>query len=230
MPFGKPPPRQLRKLSPFDRRIYTISVEDPPWLFNDQLPGPTRGAGYNYDSALTNEQIIKQEGFSFFPPLMADDSIRFLWRVGAMVEEAYAAMRARDFEPKAEIVWCKKTKTGKRWIGMGRTVRWEHETCIIGVRGSAAKVITNNSTRSTFDAPVPVYGPDDPSIGKEINGRIIKVGDYIHSGKPDRFYEIVDAMCGTGLRVELFARPRTKKWRRPGWVCYGNELPGGKAE
>lgn len=52
------------------------------------------------------------------------------------------------------------------------------------------------SVRTVFDAPV---------------GR--------HSEKPDKFYEIVEEAFN-GPYAELFARRR-----RPGWTCFGNELP-----
>lgn len=168
------------------RRFATI-LADPPWRFSDRLPGKKRGAAKNYDVMFTGD-------IETFPlPPLADDCYLFLWRVSAMVEEAYRVVRAWGFVPKSEIVWRKRTSTGRRWFGMGRHVRAEHETCIIAVRGKPKRL--NASTRSVFSAPV-----------------------GIHSAKPDRAYEIIEALA-PGPRVELFARRR-----REGWTQFGKEL------
>jgi len=216
------PPRRL--LSPIDTRLYTVVVEDPPWPFDDKLPGEGRGADKQYETKLTIEQITSCQGFSFHYPRTDDDAINFMWRVSSQVEEAYAAVRARGFTPKSEMVWCKRTKNGKRHIGMGHTVRAEHETCIISVKGSSKFVVHDNSVRSVFEAPVPLYEDDHPKV---LSGEK-KAGSVIHSAKPLEFYAIVEKMCA-GPYVELFGRPTCTNWYRPGWTVYGNEIPGGVA-
>ena len=171
-------------------------VADPPWKFGDKLPGPKRGAESHYD-VMSNADICNFE----LPPL-ADDCRLFLWRVSSMQQEALDVMSAWGFTLKTELVWCKRTKNDKRWFGMGRTLRAEHETCLIGVRGKPE--VLNRSTRSildgAFDAKVP-------------GGK--------HSAKPEEFFDLVEGLS-PGPYVELFARRQ-----RPGWVCLGNELPGG---
>jgi N6-adenosine-specific RNA methylase IME4 len=123
---------------------------------------------------------------AFPQPRMEPDSFLFLWRVSAMVEEAYEVVRAWGFVPKSEIVWLKRTETGKRHFGMGHYVRAEHETCIIATRGSAK--VEDRSIRSTFEAPT---------------------GD--HSSKPDEFYRIVQQLT-LGPYVETFARRERRGW------------------
>ncbi len=117
----------------------------------------------------------------------------FLWRVASQVEEAYRVVRAWGFVPKTEIVWVKKTSTGKRWFGMGRVVRAEHEVCVVAKRGRPEVLVKN--IRSTFEAPA---------------GR--------HSEKPEAFYTGIVEKLYAGPYVELFARRQ-----RPGWTCLGNE-------
>lgn len=161
-----------------------VLAADPPWKFGDQLPGPGRGADKHYPT-MTVEEI------KAFPlPVMQADALLFLWRVSAMVEEAYAVVRAWGFVPKSEIVWVKRTESGKRHFGMGHYVRAEHESCIIATRGSAK--VEDRGVRSTFEAPI---------------GR--------HSAKPDRFYEIVQQLS-FGPHVELFARTTRPGWRQYG--------------
>jgi N6-adenosine-specific RNA methylase IME4 len=173
-------------------QTYKVLVADPPWRLADQLPGNGRGAGKHYD-LLSFAEI---EAFSL--PLLAEDAMLFLWRLASAGEEAYKVMRAWGFTPKTELIWKKLTPTGKRWFGMGRYLRAEHETCLVGIKGRPGQIreeMLSWSIRSVFEAPA---------------GR--------HSAKPDAFYSLVESIH-PGPYVELFAR-RT----RPGWTCLGNEI------
>lgn len=171
-------------------QIRTV-LADPPWQFGDKLPGPSRGAERNY-ATLSEDEL---RGFlaatlARMDLSLAKDATLYLWRVASMQEEALAVMRAWGFVPKAEVVWLKKTSTGKRWFGMGRTVRMEHEVCLIGKRGSP--LVKSKSIRSTFEAK------------------------YMrHSGKPDAFYGIVESLS-EGPYLELFARERREGWLQDG--------------
>ena len=129
----------------------------------------------------------------FVLPPLADDCRLFLWRVSAMVPEALRVVAAWGFVPKSEIIWIKRTVHGKLWFGMGRQVRLSHETCIIATRGRPE--VLSRSVRSVFEAPW-----------------------TRHSGKPDKFYGIVESLS-PGPHAELFARQR-----RPGWLSFGDEL------
>jgi len=162
-------------------------VADPPWQFGDKLPGKSRGAEKNY-RVLSLPDI---KNFLHTSQIeVADDARLFLWRVASMQEEALEVVQAWGFVPKAEMVWLKLTKNGKRWFGMGRQVRMEHETCIIATRGRPDTL--SRSIRSTFDA------------------------EYTrHSGKPDYFYELVEELSG-GPYLELFARTPRRCWTQIG--------------
>lgn len=159
---------------------FRVLTADPPWKFKDKLPGKSRGAAKNYD-VMTVEAICAFE----LPPL-EPDAYLFLWRVSSMVEEAYRVCRAWGFKPKSEIVWVKRTLTGKRHFGMGRHVRAEHETAIVAVRGRPRRLARN--VRSTFEA---------------VAGR--------HSEKPEAFYDLVQRLA-PGPYVELFARRQQMGW------------------
>lgn len=186
---------QARRASLAAPAPFRVLCADPPWKFGDKLPGK-RGAMYKYPT-LTLEQIKR------FPlPAIDDDALCFMWRVASMQQEALDVMRAWRFQIKSEIVWRKQTKNGKRHIGMGRTVRGEHETCLIGWRGRPE--ILDKSIRSTFEAPV----PHDEKTGKPI-----------HSAKPECFYTDIVQRLSAGPYVELFSR-RT----RAGWLMIGNEV------
>ena len=159
---------------------YRVLVADPPWPFKDALPGEGRGAVKHYD-LMSVKEIMR-----YPQPAMFNDSLLFLWRVASMQQEALDVIDAWDFQLKSEIVWKKLTKHGKRFFGMGRTVRMEHETCLIATSGRPN--ILDSSIRSIFEAPV---------------GR--------HSEKPEKFYRIVEQLTA-GPYIELFARRQREGW------------------
>lgn len=176
----------------------SVIVADPPWQFGDDLPGKGRGASRHYAVMPTREIerfLIDHPEL----PRITTPALLFLWRVGAMQEEAFRVARAWGFEVKSELVWIKTTAgaAGGRAFGMGRYTRWCHETCLIAARGSGASLIRDHAVRSVFDAPIGA-----------------------HSAKPDAFYSLVEKMTD-GPWLELFARRA-----RAGWVQHGNELPG----
>ena len=172
--------------------FHVISA-DPPWPFHDKLPGKHRGAARNY-------KLLSVEDICRFPlPLLADDCVLFLWRVASQPQAALDVVRMWGFVPKTELIWLKKTVNGGRWFGMGRTLRAEHETCIIATRGRPQML--NHSTRSTFVT-------DFEGLSAVNEG---------HSRKPEEFYRIVESLFA-GPYVELFARKQ-----RTGWVCLGDE-------
>ncbi len=170
---------------------YRVVVADPPWQFGDKLPGKGRGAVKHYRvlSPIDIERFVSRNAIE-----IADDAVLFLWRVAAMPEEALLVVRAWGFVPKSEIVWLKRTVNGRRWFGMGRTVRMEHETCIVATRGRVK--VLDRSIRSTFEAPA---------------------GE--HSEKPEVFYTDIVEKLFPGPYLELFARRQ-----RAGWTCVGDEL------
>lgn len=177
--------------------MYSVVVADPPWPFSDKLP-EIRGAASHY-KAMTRKDIemyldqnfivdiaMTPLGNAPIATMLAPDCTLFLWRVSSMQQEALDVIRAWGFTLKTELVWVKKTKYGKRHFGMGRTVRAEHETCLIATRGKP--VTLNLSIRSTFEA----------ATGE-------------HSEKPIAFYEIVEQLR-TGPYLELFARRQRVGW------------------
>lgn len=157
-----------------------VLVADPGWSFRDKLPGPKRGAAKHY-------RCMSLAEICTFPlPPLSSDCWLFLWRVASMQLEALAVARAWGFETMAEVVWRKVSNAGQLRIGMGRSVRNAHETCLIGRRGRPPRA--SASIPSVFDAP-----------------------RTEHSRKPDRFYEIVEEFSA-GPYVELFARRERPGW------------------
>lgn len=164
------------------RTRYRCLVADPPWPFKDKLPGKSRGAGKNYETMSIGAIC------SFVLPKLHDDCWLFLWRPATHQMEALHVASSWGFRlAPSELIWRKMTLDGSRpRMGMGRTVRNVHETCLIFRRGSPERLCA--SVESSFDAP-----------------------RLEHSRKPDRFYEIVDLLA-PGPTVELFARRQWPGW------------------
>lgn len=157
-------------------------VADPPWFFKDRLPGAGRGAAKHYPCMRTADIA------AFRLPRLAEDCWLFLWRPATHQRDALIVAEAWGFRSApAEIIWRKTTLDGQGLaMGMGRSVRNAHETCLIFRRGRPARL--SASVRSTFDAP---------------RGE--------HSAKPDAFYRLVDELV-PGPTLELFARRQWPGW------------------
>lgn len=190
--------------------LFRVVVADPPWLFGDKLPGKLRGASQNYVcmpsadigklATRTHKNGVKLLHLMGQP--IADDAILFLWRVAAIQQAGLDVATAWGFTVKTELVWLKKTVNGRRFFGMGRTLRAEHEICLVATRGRPE--LKNHSTRTTFVTDLDVEG-----LSAEV-GR--------HSEKPSKFFDIIESLVD-GPYLELFARRH-----RPGWTCIGDEL------
>lgn len=151
-------------------------VADPPWKYGDALPGNGRGASKHYRT-LEVWEIQRID----LPPL-AKDCRLFLWTTGNFLRPAFSVMEAWGFRDSgAQMIW---HKLGR--LGMGRTVRVQHEYVLIGVRGRPP--VLNHSTRSVFEAR--------PGI---------------HSAKPDEFYDLAESLS-PGPYADLFARRERPGW------------------
>lgn len=191
--------------------MYKVLVADPAWPFKDKLPGAGRGAAKNYKTQSISE-IMRME----LPPL-ADDCALFLWRVASMQQEALDVIKAWGFRPpEREVIWLKKTREGRRWFGMGRVVRAEHEVCLIAIKGHPH--VQNHSVRSTFttEEALVQLAPDFEGLSAKVPDGVN--GKYRHSAKPEEFFDIVECLF-PGPYAEINARRH-----RAGWHCTGNEL------
>jgi N6-adenosine-specific RNA methylase IME4 len=165
---------------------FRVIVADPPWAFADKLPGKGRGAAKHYPTLSVGKicGFLHNGDEPKFP--IADDALLFMWRVASMQAEALDVIRYWGFTLKSELVWLKRTATGKRHFGMGRYTRAEHEVCLIASRGK--NIIHDHSVRSTFEART-----------------------WRHSEKPDAFFGLVEKLA-PGPYLELFARRHRPGW------------------
>ena len=121
--------------------------------------------------------------------IAGDDAVLFLWVTSPLLDECWPIIKAWGFNYKTSFVWDKV----KHNFGHYNSVR--HELLLVCTRGSCT--------------------PD----AKELIDSVVEVErSKAHSGKPERFREIIDQLYPHGKRIELFARKNTK-----GWEAYGNE-------
>jgi N6-adenosine-specific RNA methylase IME4 len=121
----------------------------------------------------------------------APDSVLFMWATSPKLAESLELLDAWAFEYRTCMVWVKDR------IGMGYYARQQHELLLIARRG---------------DPPMPAESNRPPSV--------VHAPRAEHSQKPERFYELIEAMYPNAPRLEMFARSR-----RAGWDSWGNEAP-----
>ncbi len=183
------------KTASVPRSYYRTIVADPPWPFNDGLPGKKRGAATHY-GLMTMDDIKMLPVDSF----AAEEAHLYIWVPGAFVDEAYGLARAWGFAPKQLLVWVKTKKgvgfpedeSGLR-MGMGWNFRNAAEYVLFATRGKMR--IRDRNVHNVF------FGPRRE-----------------HSSKPERFQAMVEEQSPMP-RLEMFARRE-----RPGWDVWGDEV------
>lgn len=123
----------------------------------------------------------------------------YLWVPNALIDVGLQVMEAWGFSYKTNLVWYKTRKDGgPDRRGVGFYFRNVTELVLFGVRGGMRTL-----------AP----GRRMPNI--------ILSQKREHSRKPEQLYTVIE-QCSPGPYLELFARHR-----RPGWVCWGDEVDDG---
>lgn len=117
-----------------------------------------------------------------------DNAVLFIWVTSPLLEVVFDVINAWGFEYKTSFVWDKV----KHNMGHYNSVR--HEFLLIATRGSCT--------------------PDNTKLYDSVQS-VERAG---HSQKPDKFYEIIEALYH-GKKIELFARQK-----REGWDSWGNEI------
>lgn len=165
---------------------YDLLVVDPPWrfeLYNEET-GSAKGAAAHYATMDLEEIKALRVG-----DLASGDCLLLLWSTGCMLPQCLDVMKAWGFAYKTELVWNKRTRSGKWRVGPGYRARTIHEPVLLGTIGNPR----HRAFPSAFDG-----------IARE------------HSRKPEEFYEIVDQCCpDLKGRGDIFARtnhPNYASW------------------
>lgn len=181
---------------------YRTIIADPPWPYQQPL-----GRG-------SKNGEIARGGLPYVPMTLAQvrdlpdrqiahpDAMLFLWTTTTHLPEAFSVLKAWGFEYKTAGAWTKVGESGKVQIGLGYWLRGAVEFFLLGVRGNPRSKLT---------------GPHG-ATGLGVSNAILAPRRE-HSAKPERLYEIAEAM-GEKPRIELFARGR-----RVGWDAWGDQVP-----
>lgn len=162
---------------------HDLIVADPPWrfeLYNEET-GSEKGPAAHY--ATMDLDAIKALRVG---DLAGGDCLLLLWSTGCMLPQCLDVMKAWGFTFKSEMVWNKRTRTGKWRFGPGYRVRTMHEPILVGTIGNPQ----HSALPSAFDG-----------LARE------------HSRKPEEFYQLVDKACpNLKGRADLFARTQRPGW------------------
>jgi len=121
--------------------------------------------------------------------------VLFLWATNPILPAAFELLEGWGFKYRAHMIWEKPGPT------LGTWVRGQHELLFIATRG-------NMPTPLESTLPVSIFK------GAPWSRR--------HSAKPDRAYEIIEAMYPGVAKLEIFAR---QHGRKDCWTFWGNEIP-----
>ena len=158
---------------------------DPPWQLSTSTP--SRGVAIGYDSL--NDNIIEKIPVN----ILQKEGLIFIWVINAKYALTVKMMNNWGYKVVDEIVWIKKTVTGKIAKGHGFYLQHAKETCLIGVKGDY------NITKNIPDI-----------IFSERRGQ---------SQKPNELYTFIEQLVPNGYYLEIFGRRNNL---RDKWVTVGN--------
>lgn len=183
---------------------WSVIVVDFSWMYEnnrDEHPDQRSGADY---PRMTDEEICA------FPIPAAANCLLGCWITNQKLidgtwEKVRLSLKERyGFRPVIPITWTKLTKSGSGPnVGLGAVIRNNTEHLILLERGDVAYRETGG------DNPVPL----------QFSGFEAPVGRG--SEKPQKAFDIIEAICPMVPRLEMFARPGST---RPGWARTGSEL------
>lgn len=193
---------------------FSTIVADPPWpfLWHGGVGGRRRNATrMGYDTmTFADIQDVRVAG------LAGADATLLLWVTQEALHGGWAQRTAKAWGFPArvgELIWQKPN------FGTGAYPRIAHETCVIYRRGKGSLI---------SDGP-----RDVPSVQRwrqpYLSGPASGGGGKQHSGKPDGFYDFVEAGF-TGPFLELFARRARFGWEYAGDGSLGTVVVPGIRE
>lgn len=194
---------EFPELPPLPEGPYKTVMADPPWAYDDDMPGPGRGSGSHYKTLHYGSVL----GMAPQIRKITDSSAHlYLWTTNSFMEESLEIAEAWGFDQKTIITWAKvkeeprglpherdyPTKVEER-IGMGHYLRNVTEHMIFGAKGNLSTKLDN----------VP---------------NLFFAERHEHSAKPDKAYRLAEELSYEP-RLDLFSRQKRK-----GWDTWGKEV------
>lgn len=190
---------------------FSTIVTDPPW--------PEHGGGKIKRGADRRYKLMKvPEIIELHQRVLlgkvADNAHLFCWVTDNYLPDALNLIKSVGFRYVRTFPWVKTGADVTHDVedleeedlraGIGQYARGCHELCLFAVYGSGLDPSVYSGRRDIKSVIVAPHKRDE-------NGK------RIHSGKPDRFYEVVEARS-LGPYFEMFSRQP-----RLGWVGWGDE-------
>lgn len=198
---------------------FDIIMMDPPWQLSTSTP--SRGVAIAY-SSLTDELIKK------IPVLSLQTSgFLLIWVINAKYSLACDMFDQWGYNLVDEIVWIKKTVTGKIAKGHGFYLQHAKETCLVGFKGDYFHFLAerycrqNNIDLSQIEQIKISKKEEILKLKKTIANDVIFSERRGQSQKPNEIYSIVEQLCPNGHYLEIFGRRNNL---HKNWVTLGNEL------
>ncbi|MBD3177749.1 MAG: hypothetical protein GF320_21455 [Armatimonadia bacterium] len=188
---------QSTALAPLPDGPFGAILADPPWAFRNYSD---RWHAEHPESRWAGKHygLLAREDLARIPvgDVAAPDCALFMWAIGSMLPHALDLMAAWGFCYKTvAFVWTKMVKDGSR------------PCCGMGhwTRQSVEYVLLGTRGRPRRRS-------------RRVQQAILQPRGR-HSEKPESVQDRIEELVG-GPYLELFARRA-----RPGWACWGNEVP-----
>jgi N6-adenosine-specific RNA methylase IME4 len=169
---------------------YDLIYADPPWA---QKKGGLRKARPNQGKALDYPTLSIDDIKKQLQTFTSDPQIIFCWAIEKFLIPTQLMLEELGFRLHTRLVWDKKNG-----IAPAFSVRFCHEYLLWMYAGKFQPVATEQR------------GKWSSVIEEKARG---------HSVKPEKAYELIEALYPTHSKIELYARrPRTN------WAAWGNEV------
>lgn len=192
------------RIPPLPENDYKTLMVDPPWAYDDDMPGPGRGSNSHYDTLHYGTVLGMAPQIR---KVTASSAHLYLWTTNSFMQEAMEIAEAWGFDQKTIITWV-KVKDEPRGlpherdepveieerIGMGHYLRNVTEHILFCAKG--------NRSTSRNDVPNVFFAERDQ-----------------HSAKPDKAYSLAKELSSEPM-LDMFSRTK-----RAGWDVWGDETP-----
>lgn len=189
-------------------REYKTVMADPPWAYDDDLPGPARGSNSHYDTL--HYGTVMGMGPQI-REITSSHAHLYLWTTNSFIQESIRVAEEWGFDQKSIVTWIKvqdepyglpherdQAVNIIERIGMGNYLRNTTEHLLFCVKGTRGVELNN--------VPTHFFAERDE-----------------HSSKPTKAYRLVESLS-PAPRIDLFSRTQRK-----GWDGWGDETPDNAA-
>ena len=183
--------KENKKEPPPIKGKYRVIYADPPWEYGNS--GIIGNDNYGHAERHYPSMSIQElcKMGEKIKEITEKNAVLFMWVTSPLLEECFPVIKSWGFKYKSSFVW---DKIGHNY-GHYNSVR--HEFLLICTKGSCV-----------------------PDYEKKLDSVISIQKTRKHSEKPAEFRQLIDQLCITGNRIELFSREKVENWE-----AWGNE-PG----